>query len=185
MLGRHLGLRARSNSRRQDPQTPTLRLHSTTPSHPGTQQRWCRGKPIQDACQCPACVQSTPAKRCRQQTNGHQKTQRRGKRGVCCLGPSTAARSNVHHCLGFGRPSRSSPHIERVHRIEHLGFARCMAPPSAPIRTTLLRSPRNPRPHTRSTSFFSWCESEKESVGREQFMMQTGPKALVSMHFAS
>jgi hypothetical protein len=60
-----------------------------------------------------------------------------------------------------------------------------MALPIAPIQDQLSRNLRMPRQSSRSTSFFSWCESEKESVGREQFVLQDDLKALISMHFAS
>ena len=109
----------------------------------------------------------------------------RERKGLCCPAPSIAAGSSVLRRLEFDQPSRLIPHTERADSFVHQGFVRCKAPPIAPIRNPLFRNPHMPRPGSGSTSFCSWCESEKEIVGREQFMVQVDPKALISMHFAS
>lgn len=109
----------------------------------------------------------------------------RGRKGLCCPAPSIVAGSSALRRLEFGRPSRLTPHTERADRIGHQGFARCKAPAIGPIQNPLFRNPRMPRPGSGSTSFCSWCESEKEIVGREQFMAQDDLNMLISTHFAS
>ena len=168
-----------------DPQTPTLRLHPTTPWHPRTQQRWCRGEPIRDASQSPLHVRSMRVKQCQQRTKVLRRRKTRGRRALCCPAPSIVAGSNVFRRLESGRPSRQILHTGCVPQTSRQAFARGMALPIVPIQNPLSRNLCMPRQSSRPTSFFSLCESEKESVGREQFVLHDDLNALISMHFAS
>ena len=125
------------------------------------------------------------AKQCRQRTNVFRRRKTRGRRALCCRAPSIVAGSSALRRLEFGRPSRQILHTGCVPQTSRQAFARGMALPIAPIQNPRFRNPRMPRSRSRSTSFFAWCESEKESVGREQFVLHDDLNALISMHFAS